>query len=124
VAYARAKRAQVVLTRLWAARLRGTSVVAHAMHPGWSDTPGIEASMPRFHRLLGPLLRTPEQGADTLVWLAASPEAARSTGKLWLDRRPRPLDRLPGTRVTLAQAHRLWDACERLTGGWESSTDR
>ena len=124
VAYARAKRAQVVLTRLWAARLRGTSVVAHAMHPGWADTPGIEVSMPRFHRLLGPLLRTPEQGADTLVWLAASPGAVRSTGQLWLDRRARPLDRLPGTRVSTEQAHRLWDACLRLTGEQRVATDR
>jgi dehydrogenase/reductase SDR family member 12 len=115
VAYARAKRAQVVLTRVWASRLRGTSVVAHAMHPGWADTPGIEASLPRFRRFLGPLLRTPEQGADTLVWLSCSPEAARSTGELWLDRRPRPFDRLPGTKVSAEQALDLWEACERLS---------
>ncbi len=115
VAYARAKRAQMVLTRLWAAQERRSSVVAHAMHPGWADTPGIEASMPRFHRLVGPLLRTPAQGADTIVWLAASPEAARSTGRLWLDRRPRTLDRLPGTRVSPEDSRRLWEACLALT---------
>lgn len=114
VAYARAKRAQVVLTRLWADRLRGTSVVVHAMHPGWADTPGIEASLPRFRRVLGPLLRSPAQGADTLVWLAAAPEAARSSGKLWLDRRPRSFDRLPGTRVSGQEARALWAACDRL----------
>ncbi len=114
--YARAKRAQVVLTRIWASMLRDTSVVAHAMHPGWADTPGIQASLPRFHKVLGPLLRTPEQGVDTLLWLAASSEAARSTGRLWLDRRPRKFDRLPGTRVSPAQARQLWNACERLTG--------
>ncbi|MBA3690259.1 MAG: SDR family NAD(P)-dependent oxidoreductase [Actinobacteria bacterium] len=114
--YARAKRAQVVLTRMWAAKLRSTSVVAHAMHPGWADTPGIEASLPGFHRLLGPLLRTPEQGVDTLVWLAASPRAAASTGELWLDRRPRPFDKLSRTKVSADQARQLWEACERLTG--------
>lgn len=115
VAYARAKRAQVALTRAWAGELKGTSVVAHAMHPGWADTPGIEASLPRFRRVLGPLLRTPEQGADTLVWLASAPEPARSSGRLWLDRRPRPFDRLPGTRVDPDHARRLWDACVDLT---------
>ncbi len=114
--YARAKRAQVVLTRVWASMLRDTSVVAHAMHPGWADTPGIEASLPRFHTVLGPLLRTPEQGVDTLLWLAAAPEAARSTGRLWLDRRPRKFDRLARTRVSPVQARRLWNACEHLTG--------
>jgi len=115
-AYARAKRAQVVLTRQWAARLRGTSVVAHAMHPGWADTPGIEASLPRFRGIVGPFLRTPEQGVDTLLWLAAAPEAKRSTGQLWLDRRPRSFDKIGATRVDAAQAAELWRACEELTG--------
>jgi dehydrogenase/reductase SDR family protein 12 len=116
VAYARAKRAQVVLTRVWASKLRDTSVVAHVMHPGWADTPGIEASLPRFHTIVGPLLRTPEQGVDTLLWLAAAPEAAQTTGLLWLDRRPRPFDRLRRTRVGPGQAADLWRACEELTG--------
>ncbi len=115
VAYARAKRAQVVLTRLWAAQQRGTTVVVNAMHPGWADTPGIQAALPRFHRLVGPLLRTPEQGADTIVWLAASAEAAGATGMLWLDRRPRAFDRLARTRVSAKEARRLWDTCLELT---------
>jgi dehydrogenase/reductase SDR family member 12 len=114
VAYARAKRAQVVLTRLWAKKHRGSSVVFHAMHPGWADTPGLEASLPRFRRLIDPIIRTPAQGADTIVWLAAAPEPARSSGELWLDRRPRSFDKLPGTRVSAEEAARLWDACERL----------
>ena len=115
-AYARAKRAQVVLTRVWAARLRDTSIVAHAMHPGWADTPGIEASLPRFRRIVAPLLRTPAQGVDTLLWLAAAPEAAMSSGRLWLDRRPRSFDKIRRTRVDAAQAAELWAACEELTG--------
>ncbi|MGE5225722.1 MAG: SDR family NAD(P)-dependent oxidoreductase [Planctomycetaceae bacterium] len=115
VAYARAKRAQVVLTRLWARRYRGTSVRFHAMHPGWAETPGFEASLPRFYRVIGPLARTPEQGVDTIVWLAASAQGAASSGRLWLDRRPRPFDKLPGTRVSAREAAELWEACERLT---------
>ena len=115
VAYARAKRAQVVLTRLWARRHADTSVAFHAMHPGWADTPGLEASLPRFRRLIAPIVRTPEQGADTIVWLAAAPEPGRSTGRLWLDRRPRSFDKVPGTRVSAADAAALWEACERLT---------
>jgi len=89
-AYARTKRAQVILTEIWAKRLDGRGVVVHAMHPGWADTPGVESSLPRFYRLTRPLLRTPEQGADTIVWLGAADEPTRSTGLFWQDRRPRP----------------------------------
>jgi len=42
------------------------------MHPGWADTPAVRNSMPDFHRRLKDKLRSPEQGADTIVWLAAS----------------------------------------------------
>jgi len=115
VAYARAKRAQIVLTERWARRWRDTGVVVNAMHPGWADTPGVETSLPRFRRIVGPRLRTVEEGADTIVWLAASDEGARATGRFWLDRRPRPTERLPGTRVSEDEAERLWDECDRLT---------
>jgi dehydrogenase/reductase SDR family protein 12 len=119
VAYARAKRAQVLLTQDWAAQLRDRGIVVHAMHPGWADTPGVEASLPTFRRILGPFLRTPEQGADTIVWLAASDAAAGSTGRFWLDRSPRPIDRLPWTRASAEEREALWAACERLTSGDE-----
>ena len=69
VAYARAKRAQVVLNREWARRVAPDQVVFQAMHPGWVDTPGIASSLPTFYRRMRPLLRTPGQGADTVVWL-------------------------------------------------------
>jgi NAD(P)-dependent dehydrogenase (short-subunit alcohol dehydrogenase family) len=111
--YALAKRAQVTLNEMWAARCRDAGVVFHAMHPGWADTPGIETSLPRFHRFVGPLLRTPEQGADTLVWLAADDAPMATTGEFWLDRRPRSIHKLPATRRTDTpqQRARLWAWC-------------
>ncbi len=115
-AYARAKRGLVILTELWAKRLAGSGVVAHAMHPGWVDTPGVARSLPTFRRLTKPLLRTPEQGADTIVWLAASEEAAESSGRFWLDRRPRPTHRLRRTVETPEERRRLWQALEELAG--------
>lgn len=114
VAYARAKRAQVVLTELWARRHGDTGVVFHAMHPGWVDTPGVRRSLPAFHRILRPLLRTPEEGADTLVWLCLAAEPGRRSGLFWHDRRPRGVHRLPGTRESEAERRRLW---ERLESG-------
>lgn len=85
------------------------------MHPGWADTPGVASALPRFRSLVGSRLRTASEGADTIVWLAASDEAGGSTGRLWLDRRPRPTVRLPGTSVSRADADRLWTICEQLT---------
>ncbi len=117
--YARTKRAQVVLTQLWAARLAGTGVVVHAMHPGWADTPGVRESLPRFHRLTAPLLRTPQQGADTIVWLGAAAPPRASSGGFWHDRRRRPTHLLPGTRESAAQRERLWEECCRRSGWHE-----
>jgi NAD(P)-dependent dehydrogenase (short-subunit alcohol dehydrogenase family) len=114
-AYARTKRAQVLLTEEWARRLADRGIVAHAMHPGWADTPGVSASLPRFYRVLRPLLRTPAQGADTIVWLGAADEAAASSAGFWHDRRRRPTSLLPWTRETAADRSALWRECERLT---------
>jgi len=114
-AYARTKRAQVVLTELLAQRLAGTGVVVHAMHPGWADTPGVQSSLPRFHTLMRPLLRTPEQGADTIVWLGAADEPARTSGEFWHDRRRRPTHRVPWTHESAADREALWAACQRLS---------
>lgn len=107
-AYARAKRAQVVLNREWARRHGDHGVAFHAMHPGWADTPGVEESLPTFHRVMGPLLRTPAQGADTIVWLAAAHEPLADSGELWLDRRVRRTVYLPWTRTPAGEAEHLW----------------
>jgi len=92
------------------------------MHPGWADTPGVRTSLPTFHRVTRPLLRTPEQGADTIVWLAAAAEPARTTGGFWHDRRRRPTHRLPWTRESTAEREALWTACERLTSDHGETT--
>ena len=73
-AYARAKRGMVLLTRIWAQKFRRENIAVHAMHPGWVDTPGIREALPGFYDLVGPILRTPAQGADTIVWLALARE--------------------------------------------------
>lgn len=116
LAYARAKRAQVALVREWSRRLRGRGVVANAMHPGWADTPGLAASLPGFHRLIGSWLRSAAEGVDTILWLAAAPAARDTTGRLFLDRRVRPFDRIPSTRLTAEDRARLWASVVALTG--------
>lgn len=119
--YARTKRAEVILTEIWAERLAGSGVVAHAMHPGWVDTPGVQTSLPTFHKVTGPFLRSVDQGADTILWLGAADEPAHSSGLFWHDRRARPTHRAPWTKESARDRERLWDACAQLSG-WTDPT--
>jgi NAD(P)-dependent dehydrogenase (short-subunit alcohol dehydrogenase family) len=111
--YARHKRAQVVLSELWAERLNPRGVAVHSMHPGWVDTPGLAHSLPRFYKLMKPALRSPEEGADTIVWLAATEQPG---GGFWHDRERRPTHVLRRTRESDEERARLWTECLRLTG--------
>ena len=112
VAYAETKRAQVVLAELWAEELRGSSVVVNAMHPGWAETPSVKTSLPRFYRAAKRCLRTPAEGADTVVWLAACPRARQWTGRFFFDRQERRTHLLPFTRETEEDRRALWSLCE------------
>jgi dehydrogenase/reductase SDR family protein 12 len=114
IAYAETKRAQVVLSELWAEELEHTSVVVNAMHPGWADTPSVKRSLPRFHRLTRSILRTPAEGADTVVWLAASARARHRTGRFFFDREARRTYLLPFTREPSEDRRALWRLCERI----------
>jgi dehydrogenase/reductase SDR family member 12 len=115
-AYARAKRAQVALSREWARRLARTGVAFHAMHPGWVDTPGVAIALPGFRRITRPILLSPEQGADTIVWLATMSPERLGSGRFWHDRRPRPEYLLPWTREKdPAAASKLWDHLDTIT---------
>jgi NAD(P)-dependent dehydrogenase (short-subunit alcohol dehydrogenase family) len=89
-------------------------VVSNAMHPGWADTPAVESSLPGFHRLTRQILRTPAEGADTVVWLAASQSARAHTGRFFFDREPRRTHWLPFTRESEADRRALWRMCETL----------
>jgi NAD(P)-dependent dehydrogenase (short-subunit alcohol dehydrogenase family) len=114
--YAIAKRAQVTLNEMWAKRM--TSPQFFAMHPGWADTPGVQESLPLFRQLTKPLLRTVDEGADSILWLAADPDVALPSGSFIGDRQTRPLHRLPKTRRSDTAANRaaLWSWCSEKTG--------
>ena len=107
-AYARSKRAQVELLPVLAERWSADGVLVGATHPGWADTPGVLESLPTFHTLTGPLLRDARGGADTTVWWAAA-DPAPASGRLWHDRRPRPVHLLRRTRTDDAARQRLWE---------------
>ncbi len=88
-AYAAHKRAQLMLTDHWNASRRRDGPAFYAVHPGWVDTPGLARGLPAFYRMLKPLLRTPAQGVDTLLWLAGE-RPAPVIDQVWFDRAARP----------------------------------
>ena len=116
-AYAETKRAQVILSELWAKKLRGSRVVVNAMHPGWADTPSVESSLPLFHRITRQILRTPAEGADTVVWLAAAERTGKPTGKFFFDRLARRTHFLSSTKEEAKERQALWRLCDQLTMG-------
>ena len=72
-AYAQTKRQLVELGHVWAKE--HPSILFLSAHPGWADTQGVKGSMPSFYKRFKHSLRTVEQGADTILWSAISPEA-------------------------------------------------
>lgn len=83
--YSRQKRMQVELTHHWAATYNGIQFLS--VHPGWADTPGVQSSLPSFYKSLKLRLRTPEQGADSILWCAAAKAAMNvSNGSFIEDR--------------------------------------
>jgi NAD(P)-dependent dehydrogenase (short-subunit alcohol dehydrogenase family) len=115
LAYAETKRMQVVLAEEWARRLAKTRVCSVAMHPGWADTPAVASSLPRFRRVTEAILRTPAEGADTVVWLAAGPRAKLEPGAFYFDRKKRAQHLLPGTRESASDREALVRLADKLT---------
>ncbi|GAA2080531.1 SDR family NAD(P)-dependent oxidoreductase [Aeromicrobium tamlense] len=116
--YSRTKRAQIVLTELRAAELADRGIVVHVTHPGWTDSPGLRESgaMQGFIRRFESDFRTPEQGADTAVWLSSAREPGATSGLFWHDRRPRETHRVDATRETEQDRRELVELLRRLTG--------
>ncbi len=114
-AYARSKRAQVELMPLLDARWAPHRLGVYATHPGWADTPGVADSLPGFDKVMGPLLRTPDSGAETTVWLAAV-DPRPASGGLWHDRRERPEHLLRRTRSRPGDPERMLQWVREQTG--------
>lgn len=113
IAYAREKRALMVLTEEWAKDWADEGIVVNAMHPGWADTPGVQKTLPKFRKITRSVLRSAEEGADTIVWLAVAREAAQASGKLFLDREEKATHLLKKTRETADERRKLLDFLAR-----------
>jgi NAD(P)-dependent dehydrogenase (short-subunit alcohol dehydrogenase family) len=115
-AYGHSKLCNILFTRELARRLAGTGVTANCLHPGFVRTNlgqrggGVFGRLVRFAMLFaGPA----ERGAQTIIYLAGSPEVAQVTGGYFADCRPTT----PSAQAQdAAAAARLWSATERLVG--------
>jgi len=110
--YANTKLANIHFTRELARRTAGTGVTANALHPGVVATELLMNGFPPI-RLFRRWIRTPEQGAATAVFLAASPSVAAVTGEYFQDEHPAPLSPAATHDET---ARRLWELSERAVG--------
>ncbi len=115
-AYSSSKLMNIAFTTELARRMaaQGANVTANAMHPGFVGT-GFATNngglMKLGMQMLRPFILSPEQGADTLVWLAAAPEMEGKTGGYYEKRKPAPVS--PAGRDADA-ARRLWEVSEAL----------
>jgi NAD(P)-dependent dehydrogenase (short-subunit alcohol dehydrogenase family) len=114
--YGRTKLANIVFSYELARRLDGTGVTVNCLHPGAVATGlgrnnGVLAKA--AYSLLAPFLRSPERGAETVVYLASSPDVEGVTGKYFIDCRPRESSR---ESYDDSAARHLWETSARLTG--------
>ena len=114
--YANSKLANILFTRELARRLDGTGVTANCAHPGVVRTGFGREGKPLLRlgtTIARPFFLSPERGADTIVYLASSPDVAGETGGYYVKRQRRE----PSAAARDdAAARRLWDISEKLTG--------
>ncbi|CAJ0917853.1 unnamed protein product [Ranitomeya imitator] len=122
MAYAQNKRQQVTLTEQWAKSY--PKVHFSAMHPGWADTPAVRLSMPDFYEKMKNRLRTEEQGADTVVWLAVSPAATKhASGLFFQDRKPVSTHLpLASTQSSAADDEKLLQLLQDMSQKWTTDS--
>jgi NAD(P)-dependent dehydrogenase (short-subunit alcohol dehydrogenase family) len=119
--YGRSKLCNILYTRELARRWAGTGVTANSLHPGFVATRFGDQSGGLLSYIVGMAKMfaiSPEKGADTIVYLASSPEVDHVSGGYFYQCRPAtPSKEAQGD----AAARRLWLESARL-GGLESQS--
>lgn len=115
-AYARSKLANILFTYELARRLQGTSVTTNVVHPGqvatniWRTNFGVFGPLLKW--LIGLSALTPQEGADTMIYLASSPEVEGVSGKYFVKRQAMPSSPLSYDEEV---AEKLWQVSTALT---------
>jgi NAD(P)-dependent dehydrogenase (short-subunit alcohol dehydrogenase family) len=119
-AYGCSKLSNILFTYELARRLEGQPVVANALHPGFVATNigmnnlrgGLRPAAAVYRYFAKFFSLTPEQGADTIIWLASAPEAGKFNGLYFKERKPL---RSQPISYDMQVAEHLWTLSERLT---------
>jgi NAD(P)-dependent dehydrogenase (short-subunit alcohol dehydrogenase family) len=115
-AYKQSKQANRMLTVALSERLAGSGVTVNVLHPGFVKTEINRDFILPLRALIRVYAffaaKTPQGGADTPTWLAASPEVEGKTGKFWVDRKERACRFRDGPAIEA-----LWALCEKETAG-------
>ena len=114
--YANSKLANILFTRELARRLDGTGVTANCAHPGVVRTGFGRESRPLLKlgiTIARPFMLSPERGADTIVYLASSPDVAGQTGGYYVKRQRREPSAAARDDTV---ARELWELSEKMTG--------
>ncbi len=107
--YGMSKLANVLFSAELARRIQGTGVNTYALHPGVVATDVWRAVPWPFRNWIKRNMITPEQGAETSIYCATSPDVAHETG-LYYDRcKPKEVSKLAQDQ---ALAHELWERTE------------
>jgi NAD(P)-dependent dehydrogenase (short-subunit alcohol dehydrogenase family) len=110
--YCDTKLMNLLFTRELARRTAGTGLTANAAHPGLVGTELLFAGLPPL-RLFRRWMKTPEQGAETPVYLASSPDVERVSGGYFIDRK----EATPAAQaLDDGDAARLWEVSAGLVG--------
>ncbi len=116
-AYGESKLANILFTYELARRLEGSGVTANCLHPGVVRTNlavGSKGLFTFFFGLMRPLMISPEQGAQTSIYLASSPEVAGVSGSYFTNCQAHASSPVSHDRALQA---RLWALSERLVAG-------
>jgi NAD(P)-dependent dehydrogenase (short-subunit alcohol dehydrogenase family) len=115
-AYPDSKLMNVMFTYELTRRLAGTQVTANALHPGFVRT-GFGSNLKGLFGLIMPVVLLfalpPAKGADTIIYLASSPDVEGVSGKYWEKRKI--INSSPNSLVE-ADQRRLWDETAKIIG--------
>jgi NAD(P)-dependent dehydrogenase (short-subunit alcohol dehydrogenase family) len=116
ISYAQSKLANVLFTYELSRRLAGTEITANALHPGVVRTnfgKEISGIAGFVFKSLDFFMRSPEQGAETVIWLASAAEVEGVSGKYFLDKKE-----IRSSKISYDEsvADRLWNVSAQMTG--------
>ena len=115
--YGQSKLANILFTKRLASKVKENNITVNCLHPGYVDT-GIGSNNKQtlwklMMNLSRPFAKKTDKGAETSIYLCASPEVEKVTGEYFVDCK---IEKLLGAAKSEEQAEKLWSISSELTG--------